>query len=60
MEENNWYQYVIECDTHRNAAMVAADMNLWLHAWTWLENSNLTGGDYRLYVNIEYVNENEL
>jgi hypothetical protein len=55
MDENNWYKYVIECDTMRNASIIAADKELWLHAWTWLENTSLKDGAHRFYVNEQYL-----
>jgi hypothetical protein len=55
MDENNWNKYVIECDTFRNASEIAANKDLWLHAWTWLENAKLTEKNYRFYVNTYYI-----
>jgi hypothetical protein len=57
MDENNWHKYVIECDTLKKAAEIAAEKDLWLHAWTWLENKNLTEGNYRFYINTYYIPE---
>ena len=60
MDENNWNKYVIECDTMREASKIAAEKDLWLHAWTWLENKNLNEGKYRFYVNTYYIPEKTL
>jgi hypothetical protein len=57
MDENNWNKYVIECATHRQASVIAADMDLWLHAWTWLENTRMGEGEHRLYINEQYLGE---
>lgn len=54
---NNWYKYVIECATHKQAAEIAADKNLWLHAWTWLENTKMDKNQHRYYVNTDYLTE---
>jgi hypothetical protein len=36
--ENEWDRFLIYARTMREAARAAADRNLWLHSWLWVES----------------------
>lgn len=37
-EENDWHKYLIHAKSHKAAAILASERELWLHCWDYIQD----------------------
>lgn len=41
-EENNWHKYFIHATSPKEASLLAAEKEFWLHCWNYVYDANAT------------------